>query len=161
MRAIVRGLARTSGEGDAAASMHRETTMGRTIAGVLAGVVVAWLTIMLAEFASAPLHPTPAGFDMRDPAAMAAFVATLPVAALLLVLCGWVLGALAGGYVAVRIARRTWPAWVVGIVIEIGVIANAVMIPHPTWMTVAGVLLPLPAAWLGARLATRRASATR
>jgi len=34
-----------------------------------------------------------------------------------------------------------------------GVIANAVMIPHPTWMTVLGVLLPLPAAWLGARLA--------
>jgi hypothetical protein len=43
-------------------------------------------------------------------------------------------------------------------VIVVGVIANAVMIPHPPWMTIAGVLLPVPAAWLGARLATRRAS---
>src|SRR5678815_2778078 len=58
-----------------------ETAMGRTIAGV----VVGWLTIMLAEFASAPLHPMPAGFDMHDPASVAAFVATLPIAALLLV----------------------------------------------------------------------------
>jgi MFS family permease len=135
-----------------------EAAMGRTIAGVVVGVVVAWLAIMLAEFASAPLHPTPAGFDMDDPASVAAFVATLPVAALLLVLAGWVLGALIGGYVAARIARRLRPALTVGIVIVVGVIANAVMIPHPLWMTIAGALLPVPAAWIGARLATRRAS---
>jgi len=135
--------------------------MGRTIAGVVVGVVVAWLTIMLAEFASAPLHPVPAGLDMHDPTSVAAFVATLPVTALLLVLAGWVLGALIGGHVAARIARKPLPALAVGIVIVVGVIANAVMIPHPTWMTLAGVLLPVPAAWLGARLAMRRASGPR
>ena len=135
--------------------------MGRTIAGVVVGVVVAWLTIMLAEFASAPLHPMPAGLDMRDPESVAAFVATLPASALLLVLSGWVLGGLVGGYVAASISRKPRPALTVGIVIVIGVIANAVMIPHPMWMTVAGVLLPVPAAWLGAKLATRRASDAR
>ena len=134
--------------------------MGRSIAGTVVGVVVAWAMIMLGEFISAPLHPTPAGFNMRDPASVAAFVATLPASALLLVLSGWVLGALVGGYVAARIARKPRPALAVGIVIEIGVIANAVMIPHPLWMTIAGVLLPVPAAWLGARLATRHAGAT-
>ena len=132
--------------------------MGRMIAGVVVGVVVAWLTIMLAEFASAPLHPMPAGFDMHDPASVASFVATLPAIALLLVLAGWVLGALGGGYVAARIARKPLPALAVGIVIVAGVVANAVMIPHPPWMTIAGVLSPVPAAWLGARLATRRAN---
>ena len=135
--------------------------MGRTIAGVVVGVVVAWLTIMLAEFASAPLHPMPAGLDMRDPESVAAFVATLPASALLLVLSGWVLGGLVGGYVAASISRKPRAALTVGIVIVLGVIANAVMIPHPMWMTIAGVLLPVPAAWLGAKLATRRASATR
>ena len=135
--------------------------MGRTIAGVVVGVVVAWLTIMLAEFASAPLHPMPAGLDMRNPESVAAFVATLPASALLLVLSGWVLGGLVGGYVAASISRKPRAALTVGIVIVLGVIANAVMIPHPMWMTIAGVLLPVPAAWLGAKLATRRASATR
>ncbi len=132
--------------------------MGRTIAGVVVGVVVAWLTIMLAEFASAPLHPMPAGLDMRDPESVAAFVATLPASALLLVLSGWVLGGLVGGYVAASISRKPRAALTVGIVIVLGVIANAVMIPHPLWMTAAGVLLPIPAAWLGAKLATRRTS---
>ena len=135
--------------------------MGRTIAGVVVGVVVAWLTIMLAEFASAPLHPVPAGLDMRDPESVAAFVATLPASALLLVLSGWVLGGLVGGYVAASISRKPRAALTVGIVIVLGVIANAVMIPHPMWMTIAGVLLPVPAAWLGAKLATRGASAAR
>jgi hypothetical protein len=135
--------------------------MGRTIAGVVVGVVVAWLTIMLAEFASAPLHPMPAGLDMRDPESVAAFVATLPASALLLVLSGWVLGGLVGGYVAASISRKPRAALTVGIVIVLGVIANAVMIPHPMWMTIAGVLLPVPAAWLGAKLATRGASAAR
>ena len=135
--------------------------MGRTIAGVVVGVVVAWLTIMLAEFASAPLHPMPAGLDMRDPESVAAFVATLPASALLLVLSGWVLGGLVGGYVAASISRNPRAALTVGIVIVLGVIANAVMIPHPMWMTIAGVLLPVPAAWLGAKLATRGASAAR
>jgi hypothetical protein len=135
--------------------------MGRTIAGVVVGVVVAWLAIMLAEFASAPLHPMPAGLDMRDPESVAAFVATLPASALLLVLSGWVLGGLVGGYVAASISRKPRAALTVGIVIVLGVIANAVMIPHPMWMTIAGVLLPVPAAWLGAKLATRGASAAR
>ena len=135
--------------------------MGRTIAGVVVGVVVAWLTIMLAEFASAPLHPMPAGLDMRDPESVAAFVATLPASALLLVLSGWVLGGLVGGYVAASISRKPRAALTVGIVIVLGVIANAVMIPHPMWMTIAGVLLPVPAAWLGAKLATRGARAAR
>jgi hypothetical protein len=26
------------------------------------------------------------------------------------------------------------------------------MIPHPLWMTIAGIALPIPAAWLAARL---------
>jgi hypothetical protein len=68
---------------------------------------------------------------------------------------------LIGGYVAASIARKPRPALAVGIVIVLGVIANAVMIPHPLWMTAAGVLLPVPAAWLGAQLATRRGNETR
>ena len=41
----------------------------------------------------------------------------------------------------------------VGALVVAAVILNASLIPHPLWMTVTGVLLPLPAAWLGARLA--------
>lgn len=130
--------------------------MGRTILGVLAGVVVAWLTITASQFASAAMFPPSPGIDMRDPEQLAAFIAAVPPAAMALVVLGWVLGAFAGGWVAARISRRhsLIAAVVVGALVVAGVIANSAMIPHPQWMTVLGVALPLPAAWLAARIAT-------
>ena len=76
---------------------------------------------------------------------------------MLLVLIGWVLGAFLGGWVAARIARhRRAAALVIGALVVLGVVANNMMIPHPLWMTIAGVLLPIPAAWLAARGLARK-----
>ena len=132
--------------------------MGRTILATMAGVLGAWLTIMLSQSGSAALHPPTPGMDLTDPSQLAVFIRSAPPAAMALVVAGWTLGALVGGWLAARISRRhpLPAALVVGAVVVAGVIANAMMIPHPLWMTVAGVLLPLPAAWLGARLARRR-----
>ncbi|MGQ4659915.1 hypothetical protein [Lysobacter sp. F6437] len=136
--------------------------MGRTILAVVAGVVVAWLTIMLCQFGSAALHPPPPGMDLTDPSQLAIFIRAAPPAAMALVVAGWALGALIGGWLAARISRRhpRAAAVLVGAVVLAGVIANAMMIPHPLWMTIAGVLLPLPAAWLGARLGRPHPQAT-
>ena len=63
--------------------------------------------------------------------------------------------AFAGGWVAARIARhRMAAALIIGVLVLAGVIANNAMIPHPLWMTVAGIVLPLPLAWLAARAAS-------
>jgi hypothetical protein len=76
---------------------------------------------------------------------------------MLLVVIGWSLAAFLGGSVAARIARhRRTAALVVAAFVVLGVIANNMMIPHPLWMTIAGVLLPVPLAWLAARMATPR-----
>lgn len=124
--------------------------MGRTILGVLAGMVVAWLVIMLCQFASARLYPLPPGLDLGDTQQLAAYVASAPKAAMALVLASWALGAFAGGWTAARIAERhpKPTALVVGLLVLAGVVANMMMIPHPTWMVVLGVLLPVPAALL-------------
>lgn len=136
--------------------------MGRTILAVAVGVVVAWLAIVLSQFAGAAAYPPPPGLDVTDPAQLASFIQAAPPMAMALVLGGWVLGALAGGWTAARISRR-YPriaALLVGALVLAGVIANAMLIPHPLWMALAGVLLPLPAAWLGARLARPAPPAT-
>ncbi|KQY51781.1 hypothetical protein [Lysobacter sp. Root494] len=133
--------------------------MGRTILGIVAGLVVAWLAMTICEFASLFLHRPPAGLDLRDPQALAAHIAAAPVSAMLLVIAGWALAAFAGGWVAARIARhRLAAALVIGVLVLAGVIANNAMIPHPLWMTVAGIALPLPLAWLAARAASPRAT---
>lgn len=137
--------------------------MGRTILGILAGMVAAWVVIMACQFASGMLFPPPPGMDLTQPEQLAAFVAQAPPAAMAIVVASWVLGAGIGGWVAAKVARAhpRFAALVIGLLVLAGVVANNTMIPHPTWMTVLGVLLPLPAAWLGARMARPRAAATR
>jgi hypothetical protein len=131
--------------------------MGRTILGILAGLVVAWLAMTICEFASLSLHRPPAGLDLRDPQALAAHIAAAPLSAMLVVVVGWALAAFVGAWVAARIARhRRAAALVIGLLVLAGVIANIAMIPHPLWMTVAGLALPLPLAWLAARIASPR-----
>lgn len=131
--------------------------MGRTILGILAGLVVAWLAMTACEFASLFLHRPPAGLDLRDPQALAAHIAAAPLSAMLVVVVGWALAAFAGAWVAARIARhRLVAALVIGVLVLAGVIANNAMIPHPLWMTLAGIALPLPLAWLAARAASPR-----
>jgi len=131
--------------------------VGRTILGVLAGLVVAWLVMSLCEFGSLALHRPPPGLDLRDPEALALHIASAPLSAMLLVLAGWVLGAFLGGWVAARIARhRLAAALVIGALVVLGVIANNLMIPHPLWMTITGIALPIPAAWLAASRLARK-----
>ena len=130
--------------------------MLRSILAVLAGLVVAWITISLFEFASMHAFPPPPGVDVRDPQQLAALVSQMPVAALALVLAGWVVGAMDGGLVSTLIAKRRVPAIVVGVLVMLGAFLMMVMVPHPLWMAIAGVLLPLPAALFGAWLVRGR-----
>lgn len=133
--------------------------MLRSILAVLAGLVVAWITVSLSEFASMHAFPPPSGVDVRDPQQLAALVAQMPVGALGLVLAGWVVGALDGGLVAALIAKRRVPAIVVGVLVMLGAFLMVAMVPHPMWMSIAGVLLPVPAALFGAWLVRGRKTA--
>jgi len=130
--------------------------MLRSILAVFAGLVVAWITVSLFEFASMHAFPPPPGVDVRDPAQLSQLIAQMPIGALWLVLAGWVVGALDGGLVTRLIARSTMPAAIVGTFVALGALLMVTMVPHPLWMSLAGVLLPLPAALFGAWLVRGR-----
>lgn len=131
--------------------------MGRTIVGVVAGIIVAMLTITLVEWAGHQAYPPPPGLDPMIAADMARIIAMQPFGALLVVVVAWVVGAFDGGLVAALIARDNRPriaAVVPALVVMAGVIGMIMMMPsHPAWMAVAGLLLPLPAGLAGAALA--------
>ena len=126
--------------------------MWRFVAGVVVGAVVAMVVVMLVESIGHVLFPPPAGIQAMDPADLAGVMAQIPAGALLMVLLAWAAGALAGGFVAAKIAawRRPLAALLVGGLLLAGGVWTMVYIPHPVWMMVLGVLLPLPAAWAGA-----------
>jgi hypothetical protein len=85
-------------------------------------------------------------------------LAASPLAALAMVVLAWLSGAFAGGWVAARIAKHPRVA---AVLVALGVMAGvagmiAMMPNHPLWMSVLGILLPIPAALVAARLAKRR-----
>ena len=133
--------------------------MIRTILAVLAGLLVAVATMLAMEYLAMSLFPLPPGITLDDEGDLAALVASASTGKLLWVLLGWTLAAFVGGWVAAWIARRhrIGAAIAVGTLIVCGVVLNVAMLPHPLWITIAGVVLPVPAAWLAARFAAPRA----
>ena len=124
----------------------------RIVLGVVAGLVLAVLCVFAIETLGHALYPPPADLDATDPADLARLMEVMPVAALLFVVGGWFVGALAGAWTANAIARNPVAGWVVAGCIILGAVATMVMIPHPFWMWAAGIALPLAAAWLAGRL---------
>lgn len=147
----------------------REIVQGlaRGIAATVAGVLVAGLTIAGIEWLGHRLYPPPEGLKADDLEALAAYVAALPIGALLFVLLAWLLGVFLGGLVAALLAGRRprLYAGVIAAVILLGAIANFAMVPHPAWFMVATVLtLPLAgfaAAAIGSRSSAQPAAPAR
>ncbi|MGI8561933.1 MAG: hypothetical protein ACR2J7_11000 [Luteimonas sp.] len=134
--------------------------MGRTVLAVVAGLVVALLAMVSVEFLALQLWPPPPGFVLEDEADLARLVELATPAKKAAVVFGWALASFLGGWVAARVSHRhrTGAAVAIGVLVVAGVVFNAANIPHPMWMNVLGVLLPVPMALLAARLATKRAA---
>lgn len=132
--------------------------MGRSVLAVFVGIVVAVLAVFIVESVGHVVFPPPPGVDVSDPEALRELMERIPAGALAFVLLAWVLGSFLGGFTAAKIAvqHRLACALIVGVVMLGAGGMTMMMIPHPLWMMVLGVLLPVPAAWVGARLAGAR-----
>lgn len=129
--------------------------MLRTLLGALLGVVVAMLTITAVEFLGHQAYPPPPGLNPMDPADMERILGLLPVGAKWFIVGAWTCGAFLGGLAAALVARHPRIAVLVpALLVMAAVIMVSLQMPaHPRWMAVAGLLLPIPAALLGATLA--------
>lgn len=130
--------------------------MLRTILGIVAGVVVAFVVLMGLEMAGHAAMPPPAGLDPADPEDLKQMVASASTAAKAWVVFAWFAAAVAGGWLARRLSRASWAGWVIAGLIVVGGIANIMMIPHPLWMQIAAVVAPLLGGWLVTRLPAGR-----
>jgi hypothetical protein len=85
---------------------------------------------------------------------MRTYLTTLPFAAFLFVGGAWFVGTLGGTFVACKIgnAKPITYAIVVGGLMLIATAANLIMIPHPLWFSILGVVGIIVAAWLGMTL---------
>ena len=132
--------------------------MVRTIMGTFSGALVASLALIGCWYGIAQIYPLPTSADFATPESLLVYTAATPSSALACILGAWALAGLLGGGAAAWIARnrRGAAALVIGGLLTATVIVYATLIPNPEWMTVVGVLLPIPFAVVAALVAMSR-----
>ena len=133
----------------------------RSIAAVVAGFVAASVVMMIVETINGRvLYPglAKAAEGVTDRETIRALLATAPVGAFLVVIAGWILGGVAGGWVTARLASRatTGHGLVLGALLTLAGVANNLMLPPPLWFWIASLVVLLPAAYAGTRLVPAR-----
>lgn len=135
--------------------------MIKSIIAVVLAVLLAGVVIAVVQLVNTQIFPLPSGVDFNDRAAMSRAMGSMPTGGFVVLLLSYILGALAGGWLAARRApgRPVLHAMIVGVLLLAAGVMNFVSIPHPLWVTVVGLLIFLPMAWLGASLARPRSAA--
>ena len=128
--------------------------MVRSMGGVIAGLVVMLIVVASIQWLGHSVYPPPEGLDFRDKDAVAAAMASAPVGALGFVLLSYAVATFlaAGTAATISLRHKCAVAIVIGAVMLVLAAISLLALPHPTWMIVAGLLLPLPVALLGWRV---------
>lgn len=123
----------------------------RSVLAVFLGLVVGVILMVAIELVNFVIYRPP----MDNAKALERFIENAPVGALLIVLLAWTVAPFVGAWVAAKMAgsRPMLPGLIVGVFFLIGGVRQLFEIPHPLWFNVAGTLVFLPMAFLGARLA--------
>ena len=123
----------------------------RTLSGIAAGVAAAVVLIVAVEAIGNQLFPPPKGYDMKLGDAL-----SLPPETLIWPVIAWFTGALAGAWLATSISRKPWAGLAIAALVLAATIFNFVLIKHPTWVLIAGLIAPVLGGWLGRQLGSRR-----
>jgi hypothetical protein len=123
----------------------------RGIGAVIVGLITAFLLVFGAEAISHQIYPPPPGMSMQDMRQVKAFVATLPLSVLLIVLAGHLIATFVATWVAAKIAHGPIAGFIVGALLLAAGIANSIMIPQPVWFSIASFVIYIGATLVGVR----------
>jgi hypothetical protein len=132
----------------------------RSILAVVLGFIAASIVMLIVESINGHvLYPEMGKLaeGVTDREQIRAIMASAPVGAFLVVILGWVLGSATGGFVATWLGKQPpyRHALILGILLTLAGIANNLMIPPPAWFWILSLLVFIPSACAGARLAPR------
>ncbi|NJS13546.1 MAG: hypothetical protein HC788_01755 [Sphingopyxis sp.] len=116
----------------------------------IAGILLAFALIYLAQYVGNVIDPVVAMPDAADPAALEI---QIPLINTLSLLVGWLIGAFAGGWLAARASGVPATAWIVGGAVFGAGVTRALSLGEAWWMVALAFALPMVAAWLAGRTA--------
>ncbi len=127
--------------------------MVRSILAIAAGLITAFVVIFVIEAIGHVFYPPPPDADMRNQETVKNLMENAPAGSLIIVLVGWALGSFVGGVVSSHIAsgNKVIHSIIVGALLMVSGIANMIMLPHPLWMWIFGLMIFIPFAYLGNR----------
>ena len=125
----------------------------RTLAAILAGLLVLFIVVVAVELFSAVVHPLPEDFGGTTEE-MCRHVERYPQWVLAVVVPVWAGAALASTWTARRIGNL-FSAAIVGLLLLAALVFNISMLPYPTWFKIANLLAIPIAVFAGSRLSMR------
>ena len=130
--------------------------MLKTVAGIAAGLIVSLAAIYVIWLVGLQIYPMQTEGSLQSLESQGAMIRSRPTGALAFVAAAWFGGAFIGGLTAAHISRRLWAGWLIAAFVALVSIANIVMFPHPEWMQLAAIVVPI----LGGLFATHWARQT-
>jgi len=123
----------------------------RKILAIVAGVAAGFAIVFMGDATTHTLSPWPGGMDPSNRDEMRAYIESIPMYVLVIMVIFWLGSSLLGAMLAARINRRDWKntALITGGILFATAILNLALLPHPAWMWIAAVVGYLPAALLG------------
>lgn len=127
----------------------------KNVLAAITGLMVAAILTYGIESLSAILFPFPEGVDPMDMEWLKNNTDVIPSGALIVVGLAHLIGIVCGMLVAGLISKTSMiPAYVVGVLMLAGTIANIVMIPHPAWFSITDLIGALIGISMGRKLAS-------
>lgn len=127
--------------------------MGNKILSVVIGLLSAFVVVMIFDYISHLMYPVPEGVDMNNPEVIKDVMKNLPAPSFIIMVFGWMIASAVGAYVCSIISKERHYVlmMVFAVCFMITTVANLIMIPHPIWVWIGGLLVILPAAIIGFR----------
>lgn len=122
--------------------------------GTLSGIAVLFIIETIGHL----IAPPPLNIDFNDIDAIKNYTKNAPVIVFLMLILAYALGSFVGGYIAGKLSKekKTDNALSVGgILLGLGTF-NLFSLPHPTWVIVLGLIVFIPFALFGGKLAEKR-----
>jgi hypothetical protein len=118
---------------------------------VIAGLLTAFIIMMLFEYVNSLFFPLPEGIDIFNPEEVRVFTQSLPWTAYILVFLGWVIGAFKAGCVTSYLSKESTYrlSFIVGIILTIGGILNNIAIGHDLFFNIIGLPMFILFTYLG------------